>query len=292
MTPAALVSKIYPLFLSEQRRKQFEQVVFLAAIVLFVLHFLLIVGSGAHGRNPLAAIYTPFSLILLYEVYLLIFYLPRSISVYLGKQYEVVALIMIRKLFDDLATLAGSGDTFTPDALHGLLLTFAGLLVLFLLIFLFYRLSGNHPERIGPSQCTDARIRRFYLVKEIMAIGLVVFFAVLFFRSFFELRDFASLTIDNVVAAIAHTNALFFDTFFTALILTEVLLLLFTFELSDSFSKVIRNSGFIISTILLKLSFRAEGLMNIALILVAVAFGVAILGIYKLYGKKSNSVIE
>jgi len=46
--------------------------------------------------NPIAAIYTPFSFILIYEVYLLVFYLPKSTTIYIGKQYEIITLILIR----------------------------------------------------------------------------------------------------------------------------------------------------------------------------------------------------
>jgi hypothetical protein len=62
-----------------------------------------------------------------------------------------------------------------------------------------------------------------------------------------------------------------------------VLLLLFSFFLSDKFSKVIRNSGFIISTILIKLSFGTEGILNTILIVTAVLFGVIILAIHNKY---------
>ena len=40
--------------------------------------------------DPIAAIYTPFSFILIYEVYLLIFFLPASITQYIAKQYEII----------------------------------------------------------------------------------------------------------------------------------------------------------------------------------------------------------
>jgi hypothetical protein len=62
-----------------------------------------------------------------------------------------------------------------------------------------------------------------------------------------------------------------------------VLLLLFSLLHTDRFSKVIRNSGYIISTILIKLSFGVEGLLNTALILTAVLFGVLILAIHNRY---------
>ncbi|MFN6048152.1 MAG: hypothetical protein ACK45C_09065, partial [Bacteroidota bacterium] len=55
--------------------------------------------------NPVSAIYTPFSFILIYEVYLLIYYLPKSTSIYIGKQYEIITLIVIRRIFKDIGGL-------------------------------------------------------------------------------------------------------------------------------------------------------------------------------------------
>jgi len=70
-----------------------------------------------------------------------------------------------------------------------------------------------------------------------------------------------------------------------------VLLLLFSFLQTDQFSRVIRNSGFIISTILIKLSFSADGILNAILIVVAVSFGVILLYIYSQYLKIENANI-
>jgi hypothetical protein len=97
------------------------------------------------------------------------------------------------------------------------------------------------------------------------------------YESFFSLSQ--------MVDSLTDINHIFFADFFTILIMIDVLLLLFSFLHTDKFSKVIRNSGFIISTILLKLSFGAEGLLNITLIVVAVLFGVIILGIHNQYEK-------
>ena len=51
------------------------------------------------------SIYTPFSFILIYEIYLLIFYLPRSISTYISKQFEIITLIVIRRIFKDISDM-------------------------------------------------------------------------------------------------------------------------------------------------------------------------------------------
>lgn len=283
------ISGVYALFFSEVMKKRFERFVFLLAIIAFIVHFSLIVWTslrGAEGPNPISAIYTPFTIILLYEVYLLIYYLPQSITIYLGKQYEIITLIFIRKLFSDLAYLASAGPVFDRQAVLALLVSFGGLLVLCLLIFLFYKLSGVKGVRTDEEACADANDRRFVKTKKVMALGLMAIFTYMFVKSLVDIGMlYSTLRMDNVLAVLNEMNNRFFDTFFSILILTEVLLLLFTFDLSDDFSKVIRNSGFIISTILLKLSFRASGMENVAIILVAVAFGVSILAVHRLFSR-------
>lgn len=290
------LSYIYPLFFSSQRKEQLERIIFWIAIWAFIFHFLLIVLTksgwvstsllgGPVTLNPLRAVYTPFSIILLYEIYLLIYYLPKSITIYLGKQYEVIALILIRRLFNNLAMLFENNHSFDSKEAWGLLFTLIGLLILLLLIFCFYRLRGKKDVSSLEYICRNRKEERFVATKKILALLLVAVFIILFINSLFELHDTIS-TVESIVYALKTINYTFFNVFFTALILTEVLLLLFTFSLSDQFSKVIRNSGFIISTILLKLSFGTEGLINIVIILVAVTFGVAILGIYKLFHQK------
>jgi hypothetical protein len=98
-----------------------------------------------------------------------------------------------------------------------------------------------------------------------------------FYESFFS--------IGKIVTDIKDINKIFFDDFFTILILVDVLLLLFSFLHSDKFNRVIRNSGFIISTILIKLSFSTEGFLNIVLIVIAILFGVILLKIHNLFDK-------
>lgn len=57
----------------------------------------------------------------------------------------------------------------------------------------------------------------------------------------------------------------------------DVFLLLFSFFVTDDFHKLFRNSGFIVSTILLRLSFSATGLVSMALVITSVIFGLLVL---------------
>ena len=71
-----------------------------------------------------------------------------------------------------------------------------------------------------------------------------------------------------------NLNGIFFDHFFSLLIVSDVLILLLSLFYTDDYALIMRNSSFVISTILLKLSFSAEGLFAQLLILSGVAFGV------------------
>jgi hypothetical protein len=86
-----------------------------------------------------------------------------------------------------------------------------------------------------------------------------------------------------------NLNNVFFEQFFTVLIIVDVFLLLFSFFHTDEFHKVIRNSGFIISTILIRLSFSVTGLMNTVLIVAAVVFGLVMFYVYNKFEKEMNS---
>jgi hypothetical protein len=88
---------LYDFALSEKVKLKIEKIILVIAMVSFLIHLALIyLKKYGHLNlfedsnffdNPIAAIYTPFSFILIYEVYLLIFYLPRSITTYITKQY-------------------------------------------------------------------------------------------------------------------------------------------------------------------------------------------------------------
>lgn len=288
-----IATTFYNYFLSEEVKEKSEKVIVYVAISSFILHLFLIglvnlhfIVVDDHSKllsNPISAIYTPFSFILIYEVYLLLYYLPKSTSIYIGKQYEIISLIVIRRIFKDLSHLEFSPNWFALK--NDVLFTtdLVAILVLFYLIFVFYKFvrSSNLP----PIENIKPEIIRFISLKKIIATCLVPIFLVLSIYSLGHWLYDSFFSLSKIVTEIKDINKIFFDDFFTILILVDVLLLLFSFLHSDKFKSVIRNSGFIISTILIKLSFGTEGLLNIILIVTAVLFGVLLLKTHNLYEK-------
>ena len=283
----------YNYFLSEKLKKKSEVVIVYIAIISFLMHLLLIglvnlnvISVNDQSKlltNPISAIYTPFSFILIYEVYLLLYYLPRSTSIYIGKQYEIISLIVIRRIFKDLSNLEFSTNWFSIK--NDILFSgdLVAILIMFLLIFLFYKLVKD--GSMSEIEIKKPEILQFIDLKKAIATLLVPFFLILSIYSLGHWMYESFFSFSKIVTDIKDINKIFFDDFFTILILVDVLLLLFSFLHSDKFNKVIRNSGFIISTILIKLSFSTEGILNIVLIVTAIAFGVIILKIHNLYEK-------
>lgn len=283
---------LYGKLLDEKTKKFSEKIIINIAIVSFILHLAVIalndlnlLGTFISGElftNPISAIYTPFSFILIYEVYLLIYYLPKSMTIYIGKQYEIIMLIIIRRLYKDLSNISLEGNWIENTQNLQFVYDIVATIILFLLIHLFYKMNKFRVRKLLKLTETKPELIRFIKFKEALAVLLVPTFVVI---ALFNILDWAThvTELQSGLKQGLDVNAVFFDDFFTVLILVDVLLLLFSFTHTDKFNKVIRNSGFVISTILVKLSFSVTGLQNVVLIISAVGFGVAILWIHKLF---------
>jgi hypothetical protein len=282
--------------LSSRTKEYGERIILAVAIISYLAHLLLIFLSrqgileleDKFFANPIAAIYTPFSFILVYEVYLLIFFLPKSITIYIGKQYEIITLIVIRRIFKDIANIELSSNWFQIN--DDLKFTFdvATSLILYLLIYLFYqKVKKRGNKSIAESGKIKNNIQQFILLKKALAVILVPILLVLAFYTFISWGSEIAISYQSGITSFKNINNIFFDEFFTLLIIVDVLLLLASFFYSDQFYKIIRNSGFVISTILIKVSFSVDGILNNLLIVGAVLFGYLILIIHNMYEKNT-----
>jgi hypothetical protein len=300
---------LYQKLLSKKTKEKSEQVILWIALVSFMLH-LLIIGLIHFNiiyinkpsnllKNPIAAIYTPFSFILVYEVYLLIYYLPKSTSTYISKQYEIIALIIIRRLFKDLSDLSLSSNWFNTKNDLQFTYDLVASVLLFYLIYLFhvqrtkvYRINENSKNQFSS-------ISKFINAKKWIATALV---PILLITAIYSLLNWSVGVFkphETGAISFSNINNIFFEQFFNILIIADVILLLFSFFHTDEFHKVIRNSGFIISTILIRISFSVSGIINTVLIVSAILFGLLILFIHNKFEKqlaketeKSNEIAE
>ena len=288
-------SRIEKLFLkvfSENNLKKFEKFILFFATIGFIIHLGLIllnnngllnlsIGEDNLLQNPISAIYTPFSFILVYEAFLLIYYLPRSFTTSVGKQYEIISLILIRKIFKDIPDVNLDDNWFLNENNIQLIYDLSGILIIFFLIFIFRKLKENLPNL-----SVNKNLERFINYKKLISLILVPILTTLCLISFFDWFNavFSNEPFDD------NLNYLFFVDFFTILILVDVFILLISFQYTERYSQLIRNTGFIISTILLRLSFSATGLVSIILLVSGIIFGIIILAIYNQMEKQSIKI--
>ena len=288
-----IVPFLFQKLLSDKTRTTTEKIILNIALFSFFIHLLIIYllkfdviefnSNTELLNNPISAIYTPFSFILIYEVYLLIYYLPKSFTTYITKQYEIITLIIIRKLFKDLSSLELSSNWFE---IKGDLQFTYDLIASLLLFFFIYLFQKQGKKKVKQQVNLNPDIEKFVKKKRLIAVILVPLFLFMALDTLLKWSNGMSIT-TNEFPSLESINNLFFDQFFTVLILVDVVLLLISFFYTDQFHKIIRNSGFIISTILIRMSFGVSGLTNTILILVAVLFGLAILSIHNKYEKNS-----
>lgn len=288
-----MLTKLYKVFLSKETQERIEKVILYLALVSFFIHLALtylskleiidFLSDSDFLQNPISAIYTPFSFILIYEVYLLIYYLPKSFTTYITKQYEIITLIIIRKLFKDLSSLELSTNWF--DIKGDLQFTY-DILASVILFYLIYQFQKQGKRKAVKQVDSKLNIDRFIQRKKIIAVILVPLFFVMATVTLLGWLSDVSLSSSDSLS-FESINNLFFDEFFTVLILVDVVLLLISFFYTDEFHKIIRNSGFIVSTILIRMSFGSSGLISTLLIVIAVLFGLSIILIHNKYEKQS-----
>ena len=285
-------SKIFDRIFSEDNRKKIESFTIWSATLGFIFHLSLvllnnlsIVDIGNESlllTNPISAIYTPFSIILYYEIFLLIFYLPRSFTTSILKQFEIISLIVIRRIFYDIPKLDLESSLWFENA-DNLQITYdlICILILFFLIYLFNYVKSNIDYKKGIKN-----IDKFIDSKKIISIVLIPVMIVLFC---FGIYNWYTIGMDsNFASSFYYVNEVFYNTFFSILIIADVFILLLSFLYTERYSQIMRNTGFIICTILIRLSFSSTGLTNLLLIISSVLFGLLILKIYSQMNKIEN----
>ena len=186
------IENVFSIVFSEKIIKIVEKYILYLASIGFVVHLsliflnnynlidLVIIQSNLLS-NPISALYTPFSFILVYEAFLLIYYIPRSFTTAVGKQYEIISLIVIRKIFGDIPLIDLNANWIeNPNNLQ-LIYDLVGILVIFFLIYLFRRTKEDLPLK-----SVSEKLDRFIASKKLVSIVLLPILLGIIFISFFS----------------------------------------------------------------------------------------------------------
>lgn len=280
---------------SDDRREWLDRVVVDVSVAGFVLHLLLVFLSrvlthppsliAAVGKNYLAAIYTPFSFILFYEVLMLIAALPQSTTSSIAKQYEIVSLIFIRRFFEGIAELDDVGKLaqLSPEVVPVLLDVGAGLLM-FLLVTVFVHASRKRPPSDTRAE-ESVELKKFISRKKAIALALTVLLVTL---AAYSLIDFGYEAWQVIYAGAKESldsNTFFYAEVFTVMIFTDVLIVILSLAVSDRYELVFRNAAFVISTILIRFSLTTERQYSALLAVTGMVFGILTLVIYNYHAR-------
>ncbi|MHC1791427.1 hypothetical protein [Solidesulfovibrio sp.] len=206
------------------------------------------------------AINLAFTLVLIQEVVDLIFVLPCSVTKSLGKQFEVLCLILLRDAFKELVhlkepiVLIEAVPVLLPMLADG-----AGALLVFMGLGLYYRRYRSRAQgRKGPW------LYPFVATKKFLSFCLLCFF----------LAYGLWMGWQTAVGGEVHE---FFAVFYTVLIFSDIFIVLLSHTYQPSFNSVFRNSGFALATLLIRFALAAPAyyapLLGIAAM--AFAYGVA-----------------
>ena len=268
-----------------------ELLILRVAVFAFLFHLIIIfLGNNfIYFKNLqhsyLKAIYTPFSFILFYEVFLLVIIIPKSISEFIGKQFEIITLITLRSFFHDIADLdlKNSININNPEFISLLYDLIASLIMLCLTI-LYYKIYQNNRK----SEIVN-ELNNFINIKKLVSLSMILILFLLSISSFF-IWGKEMLRALELKQNYPDPNTVFYTDFFSIMIFVDVLLLIISFIYHFSFFTIFRNASFIITTILIRMSLTIEKPMNYIIILIGFLFSIISFYLYSLRNTKNKSV--
>jgi hypothetical protein len=235
---------------------------FLAALALIELNSLgwlpRVLGQNI-SLNRFDAVTQTFTLVLVLEVVGLVLSLPQSTSRSVGKQFEILALILLRNAFKELTNLPFPIDiTGHTDVLIRLATNGGGALVVFVLLGAY-----NYAQRCAPKHWAPDILEKFIASKKLVA--LIV------------LGSFLCMGLYNaLLLVLGRPSFEVFHDFYTVLIFTDILIVLIAQRYMPEFHAIFRNSGFALSTLFIRMALTADTTLSVIVGVGAMAFAVCL----------------
>lgn len=186
-----------------------------------------------------------FTLILCFEVVSLVFSFVHSVSISMGKQIEILSLVLLRDVFKEFSNFSEpinwiQAKPFILPMASGAV----GSAVLFVILGLYYRVHQSIPITSDADE-----VKSFIMVKKNIAFILLISFV---FIIAFEAFQFIKTGKPN------HA----FETFYTLLIFSDILIILFSMRYNTNYLITFRNSGFAAATVFMRLALLAPPVYN------------------------------
>ena len=220
--------------------------------------------------SPLSSLYTPFSILLVYEVYQLTRTIPDSFSSSVGKQYEIATLLVVRDILKRLSEVESSDGWEISSDLGFLLVECAAFLALFYTSLTYFRISEKSTKSGEMSGDIAVFVEAKRLVANFMLIVFLITAAYSFVTWIASVQDGGG----------SVSRVIFFLDFFTFLILADILILLISYWFYTDFGNLARNTGFVLSTVIIRVAISSEGVSAMVLFTLSGVLGIAILRVF------------
>ena len=214
-------------------------------------------------KNHFYAVKWTFDILLLLEVLGLIFNLAESVANSMGKQFEILSLILLRQSFKEFVHfkepiawehIQGSVQYILSDAL--------GALLIFSLMSVYYAMQKHRKITEDADELAS-----FVTAKKILALLLLIAFtAIGFFDSWLWITEQRTFP--------------FFQVFYTVLIFSDILIVLISLRYNSTYSIVFRNSGFAVATVIIRLALTAPPFFNIGLGISSILLSIGLTYVY------------
>lgn len=219
--------------------------------------------------NHFAAVAVAFWMLLMVEVLALVFVLAESVANSVGKQFELLSLILLREAFLEFAAFGEPIDwQHGARAILVVLAEMVGAFLIFVVLGVYYRL-----QRHRPITADEREQAGFVAAKKAIALVLLAAFVALAAADLWQYFR-------------GRPTFEFFEVFYTILIFSDVLIVLVSLAYTSGYQVVFRNSGFAATTVLIRLALTAPAFISVALGVGAALFAVALSAAYNFFGSE------
>ncbi len=218
-------------------------------------------------KNLFSAIEVVFTFLLIVEIMEMILILSRSVSDAMAKQFEILSLILLRQSFKEFAQFEAHLDWQNIEPILRIASdAFSALFIFFCVAFFLKIQKHKSITRTAEEQLNYVNI------KKVLALIMLLTFVIIGIESIVEYLFF-------------HQKSDFFHNFYNILIFTDILLVLISMRYSYSYLILFRNSGFALTTVMIRLALSAPIYINGIIGSSAVLFAIFLTLVYNKFGQ-------
>jgi hypothetical protein len=236
--------------------------------VLVINDFISLGSFDKSFKNPFFSIEIVFTILLIVELFGLIFVLPKSVANSVGKQFELLSLIFLRDAFKEFSHFGNNLEWLEiKDSFINMMIYGFGAIIVFSIIGL-----NNKIQQHIKLTSTGEEQTQFIRLKKLLALALLIAFTIIGFR-------------DLKVLIESGTYLHSFQDFYTILVFSDILIVLFALRFTINYYKIFRYSAFVLATILIRLSLSLYPYYDVLVGVIAALFVLALTVTYNYFLK-------